>query len=78
MKNTDSECKQRIRKVAKLGVKCVWLVVDFPGDLHHEPVSQHGKNFGTLKKITQAGDDIQIKFSQNNYTWSGGYMPERF
>ena len=29
MENIDSERKQKLKKVAKLGVKCAWLVIDW-------------------------------------------------
>jgi len=29
MENIDSERKQKVKKVIKLGVKCAWLVVDW-------------------------------------------------
>ena len=28
MENPDSERKQKVKKVVKLGVRCAWLVVD--------------------------------------------------
>ena len=28
MENPDSKRKQKVKKVVKLGVRCVWLVVD--------------------------------------------------
>ena len=28
MENSDSERKQKVKKVVKLGVRCAWLVVD--------------------------------------------------
>ena len=45
MENIDSERKQKLKKVAKLGVKCAWLVIDW-FDLRSNGSNRHSHILG--------------------------------